>query len=234
MTPGLTPLELVRKVQSEQMEHGVPYRPNGATCETTARACAACAAALQKFNRAKGRVAAYQRLAWAGSLSTRLGAQSAAFVLPSGAQQQGYLHETVVQHISALLSANLRVAAAVSIRASESQADFMWHRAQSLYVQPNLKDSIETQRSCSSTAGSGSRRREVDGQMSERGFRFMYGKRGSDTQGNRPQERTRGLDSCMDRRIDRGTDRGRDRDRGELRDMAGRKAGERVRSRPHR
>eukprot|EP01043_Picozoa_sp_COSAG02_P070205 COSAG02_NODE_12339_length_1560_cov_1.904860_1_plen_425_part_10 len=115
-TLGLTPLESVRKVQAELMEHsvsGLPELPRKAIDrEATARGLAACAAALQEFDRAKKRVAAYQRLAWAGSLSVRLGARSAAFALPSGAQQQGYLHETVVQYVSALLNANLRGAAA--------------------------------------------------------------------------------------------------------------------------
>lgn len=79
-----------------------------------------------------GRRQAYQRLAWAGSLSRRLGASSAAYLLPSGAQHQGYIHENVVQHLSTILSKNLRLAASVSVRASGRQTDFMWRRAQML------------------------------------------------------------------------------------------------------
>lgn len=65
----------------------------------------------------------------------RLGSSSASYLLPSGARQQGYLHEVIVEHASALLRENLSLAAAVSVRASESQEEFLWRQAQLLHTQ---------------------------------------------------------------------------------------------------
>ena len=60
----------------------------------------------------------------------RLGGSSPAFVLPCGARHEGHLHEVIAQHLREVLRMDLSVAAEVTTRTSDGQAEWRWRASQ--------------------------------------------------------------------------------------------------------